>query len=204
MKPIISAFMLFMMFTATAFSQEEQRVLSDADWEKIIPHLESEQWGEVEKISGGFLKKFDKEQENGIEAGMVRYMYLCGVGGLLGEKQINKDEAEKKVKSLKGKDIVTAGSVFRSKGMFNFFSYSEEEKKWNKCFANNDNTVIYLFEYYDMAHIAALTIGFMDSVEGKVLRLRGTIKDISAEGYAMPRLKVNYSNVEVWDVMEEE
>jgi len=204
MKSIFKTLMVFMLFVTCAFSQEAPPVLTDADWEKIIPHLEAEQWNEAEKVSGVLLKKFTKDQEESVEAGMIRYIYLCSVGGMLGEKQINKDEALKKVKDLKGKNIITAGSVFKSRGIFNFFSYSEEEKKWNKCFANNNNTVIYLFEYFDMGDINALTTGFMDTMEGKVLRLGGIIKDISAEGYAMPRLRVDYSGVEILDVTEQE
>lgn len=200
MKPILSFVMLFMMCFTNVSGQEATPVLTDSEWEKLFPYLENEQWGEVEKLTSGYLRKFQKENENSNEAGVVRYMYLCSVGGLLGNKDINKDDAEKKVAGLKGKSFVTPSCTFKNGGLFNFFSYNEEEKKWNKCFANNNNTVIYLFEYYDMVDIETLTVDFMKNIEGKNLRLGGIIKDIKAEGYAMPRLRVDYSKVEIWDV----
>lgn len=192
-----------MMFITNVFCQDNTPVLAEADWQKIIPHLQNEQWGEVEKISGDYLKKFKKSNEDTDEAAIVRYMYLCSVAGQLGDKQIDKDEALKKVKGLKGKTIVTPVCTFKKKGLFNFFSYSEEQKKWNKCFANKTNTAIYLFEYYDMKDKDLLKEENMNQIEGKNLRLSGTIKDITAEGYAMPRLKVDFADADIWDMIEE-
>lgn len=203
MKPVFSYIMLFMVCFTNAFGQETPGVLTEAEWEKLFPHLEKEEWGEADKLTFEYLKKFSKDNENSDEAGIIRYMYLCSVGGQLGNKEISKEEALEKVSGLKGKNFVTPACTFKREGMFNFFSYSEEEKKWNKCFANNDNTVIYLFEYYDMDNANASNKDFMERIEGKWLRLSGKIKDIKAEGYTMPRLRVEYSDVDIWDMPDE-
>jgi len=36
-----------------------------------------------------------------------------------------------------------------------------------------------------------------------VLQLKGKVNEIKAEGYAMPRLRIEYSEVVVWDVIDE-
>lgn len=124
MKPFFSFVMLFMMCFTNVYAQEEQSVLTDAEWEKLFPYLDKEDWKEVEKLTSGYLKKFTGDNENGDEAAIVRYMYLSGIGGQLGDKVISKDEALKKVNVLIGKNIITPPRTFRDKGMFNFFSYN--------------------------------------------------------------------------------
>lgn len=203
MKQAFGFIMFFMLFATNVFSQNTQPVLTDAEWETLFPYLEKEDWGEVDKITSGYLKKFTKENENGNEAAIVRYMYLSAVGGQLGDISIDKDEAMKKVKDLKGKNIITPPRTFRKGGMFNFFSYNEDEKKWSKCFSNRDKTSIYFFEYFDMADPAAIREDFMVKMEGKALQLKGKVNEIKAEGYAMPRLRIEYSGVVVWDVVED-
>lgn len=203
MKQAFSFIMFFMLCTTNVFSQNTSPVLTDAEWETLFPYLEKENWGEVEKITSDYLKKFTGQNENGNEAAIVRYMYLSGVGGQLGDKSIDKDQAMQKVKDLKGKNVITPPRTFRKGGMFNFFSYNEDEKKWSKCFSNRDKTSIYFFEYFDMSDPATIQEDYMGKMEGKVLQLKGKVNEIKAEGYAMPRLRIEYSEVVVWDVIDE-
>lgn len=202
MKPVFSCIMLFMMCFTNVFGQSTETVLTDAEWGKLFPHLEKEEWAEVEKLTFDYLNKFKAENEDSDEAAIVRYMYLSSVGGRLGDRDIDKEEAIKKVEGLKGKHIITPGRSFRKDGMFNFFRYNEESKRWSKCFSNLDRTTIYAFEYFSMTDSETLNADFMARVEGKIIRLKGKVNDITAQGSAMPRLQINYSEAEIWDMKD--
>lgn len=202
MKMIYPVIIAFLLCTANSFAQDYIPIISESEWQKIIAELQKENWADTEKLSAIYLKKIPKNKETADEAAVLRYMYLSSVAGQLGEKTISKEEAVKRTKSIVGKTFITPQITFRQKGMFNFFRFSEEENKWSKCFANTDNTFIYMFEYYDMANKDLIAGDFLKEADGKNFRLTGKIESIAAEGSAMPRLKVNFSEVDILDVIE--
>ncbi len=202
MKPFLKCLLLFaaLLSTTVSTAQNPDPLISQADWQRIIPYLQKEDWKGAEKISFEFLSRFKGDSQMDDEAGIVRYMYLKSVGGLLGDKDIDKDEAIKKLKGFEGKNIVTPFNKFKNDGMFNYLKLAEEGKTWWKCSANNDATVIHAFETFEVAHQEM--IDDYEQFEGKNLRISAIIKEITAAGSAMPRLNIVFTDTDIWDMEE--
>lgn len=206
-----------LLFSFPVMAQDEQAdVLTQADWEALIPHLEAEEWDEAEKLTEGFLKRFDGGMEMSDEAGIVRYMYLASIAAQVGDKEVSKEDALKKLKGFEGKNVITPFIMYKKDGMFNYFQMVEEgeideegnegekKKQWLHCLSNSSATVIQMFDRFEMADPALLEEEVLERLEGKALRVTAKIKEIKADGYTMPRLQVQYTDADIWDLMEEE
>lgn len=200
--PVIFFTALFSTPVCTAQDEEDISLLTEDDWNTIIPYLIEEDFVNAEKVSLEFLSRFRGESEMSDEAGIIRYMYLHTIGGLVGNKEITKEEAEKKLKGFEGKVIITPFNKYKKDGMFNYLTLSEDGKAWRKCATNEGATVIFMFETFEMED--KLLLDNADKYEGKNLRMVALIKSIGTGGFAMPRLEVTYSSTEIWDIEEEE
>ncbi len=202
MKPFLKCVALFIALLSTTLSaaQDTASLITEEDYNRIIPFLIKEDWKEAEKISLEFLDRFKGKDQMSDDAGIVRYMYLKCVSGLLGDKEIDKDEALKKLKGFEGKNIITPYNMFKNGGMFNFLTLNEEGNAWWKCSANDNATVIHAFETFEAADKEM--IDNYQQFEGKNVRLSAIIKSIGASGYTMPRLDVTFSNTDIWDMEE--
>ena len=134
---------------------------------------------------------------------------MATVAAQLGDKEISKEDAMKKLKGFEGKNIVTPMIMYKKDGMFNYFSIEDEAqegkpKRWSHCLANENATVIHIFDYFEMADPALLDDEVLARLEGKLLRVSGNIKEIRAEGSAMPRLEVEYSGGDIYDLVDPE
>ncbi|MES2487822.1 MAG: hypothetical protein V4581_17980 [Bacteroidota bacterium] len=194
------------LFTALLFAPfchaQKENILTEEDWNSIIPYLIEEDWVNAEKISGALLKRFKGEDEMLDEAGIIRYMYINSIGGLVGNKDIEKDEALKRLKGFEGKVIVTPFNAYKKGGMFNYLTISEDGKNWSKCVANESATVIHIFETFEMDD--KLLIDNAAKYEGKNMRMIALIKEIKTGGFAMPRLEITYKSSEIWDMEGED
>lgn len=202
MKPFLNCLLLFaaMLSNTISSAQETASLITEDDYNRIIPFLIKEDWKETEKISREFLNRFKGADEMSDDAGIIRYMYLTSVSGLLGNKEIDKDQALKKLKGFEGKNIITPYNQFKKGGMFNYLSLDEEGKNWLKCSANDKATVIYAFETFEMADQDMVTN--YQQFEGKNIRVSAIIKSIGASGYTMPRLDIRFINTDIWDMEE--
>jgi len=199
MKSLLKLFLLLFLitFTNTLLAQNVKPLVSEEDWNKIIPFLSEEQWDNAEKLAHAYLDRFKGKEKMTDEAGIVRYMYLKSVAALLGNKTIDKETALKKLKGFEGQNIITPFIIFKKDGMFNYLTISEEGDNWFQCSANNDATEIHMFETFQMSDRNLLSNP--EASEGKKYRLMATIKSIEANGFAMPRLDLLYSTTEIWD-----
>ena len=179
----------------SAFAQKKSSELSDADWDKIIEYLSQEKWDKAEKITLNYLDRFSDE-DSLADPAILRYMYLRCVAAQLGEKNYSKETALKKVKNLVGKPIITPPLEFNKDRLFNGLQLAEDSLGLYSCASNNDMTVIQCFEYYyfednDIIKNSVLYLG-------KNLRIGGYIKEITAEGYTMPRFRVIFEKSFIW------
>ena len=195
LKPLL--LLTIFMFTTTLFAQDDKNLVTEADWNKIIPFLSGEQWKDAEKMARTYLNRFKGKDEMSDEAGIVRYMYLKSVGALLGDKVIDKEAALKKLKGFEGKNVITPFITFKNEGMFNYLKLSDEGDNWFQCSANNEATTIHMFETFEMSDKNLVTNPALS--EGKQFRLSAIIKSIEANGFTMPRLDVTYSATEIWE-----
>ncbi|AWH85622.1 hypothetical protein HYN59_11120 [Flavobacterium album] len=202
MKPLLNCLLLFAALLSNTISsaQETASLITEDDYNRIIPFLIKEDWKETEKISLEFLKRFKGANEMSDDAGIIRYMYLTSVSGLLGNKEIDKEAALKKLKGFEGKNVITPYNMFKKGGMFNYFSLDEESKNWLKCSANDKATTIYAFETFEMADQDMVTN--YQQFEGRNMRVSAIIKSIGASGYTMPRLDIRFTNTDIWDMEE--
>ena len=194
-------FSLFLLGQAIFLSaQEEAGKVSDADWDKLIPHLQNEEWAKAEKICKDYLKRFTATDDSLAEPAILRYMYIKCVGARLGAKEYEKSKAEALVKDMVGKTIITPYRQFKEKCLFNCFNLSEEKDHLFATSSNNEATVIHCFEHYFLEEqdIIANPEGF----EGKNLRIAGFVKSIAAGGSAMPRLDIEFEHCFIWDIEE--
>jgi hypothetical protein len=174
-----------------------QTNLTGKDWDGIIKLLIAEDWSKAEKATGVFLKKYNYQTDTGYEASNLRYMYLVSVAGQLAHKDIDKDKALKKVANIIGQKIVTPSRPFNHKDMFNCFMLNDDSTRISCCQANNINTEIQIFEYYQMND--STLVSRPDKLADRELRIWGRIESIEAEGFAMPRLRVNYKGCYLYD-----
>ena len=203
MKTFLRPVVLFTALLLAPFCHaQEGDILTEEDWNSLIPYLVEEDWINAEKVSGELLKRFKGEEEMLDEAGIIRYMYINSIGGLVGNKDIDKEEALKKLKGFEGKVIVTPFNMYKKGGLFNYLTLSEDGKTWSKCVANDSATVIHIFETFEMDD--KLLIDNAAKYEGKTMRLIALIKEIKTGGYAMPRLEITYTSTEIWDMEDQE
>jgi len=202
MKAFLRPVILFTALLATTLCHGQQEdILTAEDWNSVIPYLVDEDWINAEKVSGELLKRFKGDDEMLDEAGIVRYMYINAAGGLVGSKEIEKEDALEKLKGLEGKVIVTPFNMYKKGGMFNYLTLSEDGKNWSKCVANDAATEIHIFEIFEMDD--KLLIDNATQYEGKTMRMIALIKEIKTGGYAMPRLEITYKSTEIWDMQED-
>lgn len=206
---VFSILAILLSFNTAAAQEEQPSQLTEADWQAIIPHLEAEEWEQAEKLAADYLKRFKGEKELWDEAGIVRYMYMATVAAQLGDKEISKEDAIKKLKGFEGKNVVTPLIMYKKDGMFNYFKIEDEaeegkSKRWVHCMANENATVIHIFDYFEMADPALIDDEVLVRLEGKLLRVSAKIKEIRAEGNAMPRLAVEYTDGDIYDLIEPE
>lgn len=187
-----------LLIPALSNAQDALALITEEDYNRIIPHLMKEDWKESEKISRELLDRFKGDSEMSEDAGIIRYMYLKSVGGLLGEKEIDKAGALKKLKGFEGKNIITPMNMFKNEGMFNYLKLNDDGNAWWKCSANNSATIIHIFETFEVADKDM--INNYQKFEGKNLRVFAIIKSIAAGGSAMPRLDVIFTETEVYDI----
>ena len=198
MKTLLTPLLLFtaLLFAPTVFAQDKD-LLTEADWNKLIPYLSQEKWADAEKLTRKYLNIFKGDAIMSDEAGIVRYMYLKSVAAQVGDKIIDKEAGIKKLKGLEGKNIITPLMIFKNDGMFNYLKLSEEGDNWFQCSANSEATNIHMFETYQMSDKNLITNA--KAYEGKKVRLSAIIKSITANGFTMPRFDVVYSATEIWD-----
>jgi hypothetical protein len=167
--------------------------ISDKEWSVLIKFLETEKWPEAEKKCIYLMSKFKSEGDTSYQAANLRFMFLVSVAGQLAHKDIDKVAALNKTHFLLGKTVVTPDREFKRKGMFNYFKTSEEDStQLYCCQSNNDATEIQVFETYKMRN--PVLLAHPDLLEGKTLRVKAIIKEIKAEGFAFPRLEVQFKD----------
>lgn len=188
-----------LLFPNQAFAQDEEILLSEDDWNTLIPYLANEKWEEAEKITLKYLDRYKKVQntENNAQVAILRYMYIKCVGALLGDKKYNKEEVINKLEGFEGKTVITPFRTFNSKCMFNCVKLSDDGDSFFSTSSNNIATVIHTFETYQMEDKEVLKD--VEKLEKKSIRLGGFIKTIKAEGFTMPRLEITFEKAFIWE-----
>ena len=194
--------LIFCFNFSSAFCQSTEDLITENDWNKIIGYLSKEDWTNAEKLSLNYIKRYPAKSDSIAAPAILRYMYLRCVGAKLGEKQYSKEEALQKVKNMIGKPIITPPKPYYNECTFNCFQLSEEKNSLYSCSSNQAMTVIQIFENFFMEDEAVIKNA--DSLLNKNLRLAGIIKDIKAEGYAMPRLRIEFEKSFIWDAEKQE
>ena len=191
----LALFIIALIGYVGVYSQQAEYHLSQKDWNDIIVVLTAEKWGEAEKLSAKFMKKFN--DDNSDDAAILRYMYIRSVSAQLGDHKYSKAAALKKVNGMVGKLMITPPREFNPKRMFNGLKVSEDGDSFITCSSNSDMTVIHCFEYYFFKDPSI--VKSPENYTGKSLRLAAYIKSIDAAGDSMPRFEINLENAFIWD-----
>jgi len=83
--------------------------LSNEEWKVLYRAVEAEDWKYLAKASKKALDKFT--DENSVEKGLVRYMHLYAIAGLLAKGKITKELALEKAKQHIGKRVTVPPHV---------------------------------------------------------------------------------------------
>jgi hypothetical protein len=167
--------------------QQQPTIITEDDWDNMIEYLSASDWEKAEQETLRHLKRFSKSEENSEDAAIIRYMYIRCVGAQLATDK-DKSAADKKVKNLVNKPIITPVLTYKTKGLFNYFSLNEAKDAIFLCAANDEATNIFCFETYQMKD--KRIIENITDYEGEDMRIKGVIKSISAGGFALPRLDI--------------
>lgn len=204
--PLIMRFLkaivlITILLSASSVSSQETNLLTKADWNILLPAINTGKWDDAEKISLEILNRFKGKNEMSGEAGIIRYMYIRCIAAQIGEKVYEKEEGLKKLKGFEGKNIVTPPIMFKANGIFNYLSLPKEGEVtvWRHCCTNNDATVIYTLEAYEPKDLNLIKES--GKYEGKYLRLGAIIKEINAGGSEMPRLEIIYNEMFIGEVL---
>jgi hypothetical protein len=187
---------LLFIIPEMCFAQEKSFV-EQANWDKIIQCLDHEEWAKANKLAMACLKKCPKEEVNGNEAAILRYMYLFTESGLMNEKNVDKEEALKRVKAFEGLRIILPGHPLstREAGFNVIEPYNNNS---DTLFVTESNKV--MTEIFCFIYVIPSTKMSMDDFNkniGNSYTISGTLQRITAEGYALPRFKIYMDKAEV-------
>jgi hypothetical protein len=189
MKKLI--FIFYLLLFNLHFSQD---LNFEEKYNSLIEYLEKENWTEAETLSKTLLNSAETNPDMQTETMVLRYMYIYSNAGLLNDKKISKEEALKKVQFLKGKEFIMASHPFKEGCYNNCTSFANEAKNTFFTGVNNKNaTQILCFEYVNIPN------GIKENakeLDGKIISLKGTLKEISVDGNILPRYQLKFSDGE--------
>lgn len=178
------------LICSLSFSQEKDLKNFDSNYNILIEHLTKEDWNKSEKLSKVLLLLAEPVDSLAGEAKILRYMYLYSTAGLLSEKKISKEEAYDKVKFLKSKEMILASHPFKSNCYVNCTHLNDEDPNaFFTCVNNSNGTQILSFENVKIEEGIKET---KSELEGKFILLKAVLNEISVEGFALPRFKLNF------------
>ena len=169
--------------------------MSDSDWAAVIKPLSIEDWKSAEKISLSYLSKFKGGDDTSYAADIIRYMYIRCIGARLAAKEYTPQAALAKVKSFKGKSVITPSLQYKKDGIFNYVSKGDGKKEFFVCAANADGTAIFCFEHYNVDDTTIFD--YADKLEGKKLKMLARIDNIKTGGVTMPHFDISFNNTDV-------
>ncbi|MGX7668755.1 hypothetical protein [Flavobacterium pedocola] len=183
-------FAILFLASLQCFSQKVTTENFETNFNVLLENLEKEDWKVAEKLSIDLLEYVEPKQELDIEKKVLRYMLIYATAGLLNEKKLSKEAALKKVIHLKGKEMIMPAHPFNSSCYVNCTHLSDEEKDTFFSGVNNKNgTQIFAFEYVQIKNGIADT---KEQLEGKFIILKGTLNEISVDGFTLPRFKLKF------------
>ncbi|MCS3529533.1 hypothetical protein [Chryseobacterium sp. JUb7] len=189
MKKLIISF-CFLLFTV-GFAQNSN---FKQDYNSLITYLEKENWTESEQLSQKLLQLAEAAPNMQNEKMVLRYMYLYSNVGLLNENKISKEEALKKVQFLQGKEMIMPSHPFKQNCYNNCTSLKDDDK--NTFFTGVNNKKITQILSFEYVHIPNGIKESAEELEGKIIRLKGILKEITVEGNLLPRYKLRFSEGE--------
>lgn len=164
-------------------------------YRELLHAVQNGNWKYLDKE----VPKFIKAEDNGdklILNEIVSYFHIHSVSALMNEGKLNQKQAIQKVKIYEGKSIIIPGHPFKDKCQFDCLFPMDEDRSRLFCTSSNDNkTIIYSFEYFQLDK--AITDEFIKQNEGKILRIRARLKDISVEGNMLPRFRMEFDDVQM-------
>jgi hypothetical protein len=179
----------FFFFSPISYSQE---IDFEKKYNELLENLSSENWSKSEKLSKVLLAYAETIDSMQTEKKVLRYIYIYSTAGLLSERKLSKEEALKKVISLKGKEMRMPSHPFNSKCYVNCTHLVDEEPHTFFSGVNNSKgTQIFSFEYVKIKDRIKET---KDQLEGKYINLSGELNEITVEGNLYPRFKLKFIN----------
>ncbi|MGE6219830.1 hypothetical protein ACQKCH_08370 [Nubsella zeaxanthinifaciens] len=186
MKKILLLLLLSISINCIAQNQNQQNF--NAKYNSILTYLSEENWTKSENQTKKLLSEIELLEDFQTERKILRYIYIYSVGGLLNENKLSKKEALQKVYFLKSTEMIMPAHPFIEDCNINCTHISDDDKNtFFTCVNNAAGTQIFCFDYVKIKN------GIKDSkeaLEGKYIRLEGKLKEISVEGYMLPRFKL--------------
>jgi hypothetical protein len=200
MKKVITLLIISVVLNLATKAQ-----ISDAEFKKsynsILENLSNEKWKTVNSISILLLNKIGSIDSMAHEKSVLRYIIIYANAGLLNNKEITKDEALKRAIIFKGKELSMPAHPFRKDCYVNCTHLAEDRQNTLFSAVNNSlGTQIFAFEYVKLKK--DLDQATINKIEGKNVALSGVLKDVSVQGYGLPRYKLEFEDGDI-EILEE-
>jgi hypothetical protein len=178
-----------LLFLLTLTSVRAQSITNSKEWSDLINNLENENWQKSDSLSLICINKIPKSEMEGVEASLLRYMYIYSEAGLINARIITKSQALSHVKNLTGHSIILPAHPITLKEAFNSIEMVNDKTDSLAITATNiAATEIFCFEYVIMKD--KWPIDNFKAEAGKNYRLGGLIKSINVEGNMLPRFRL--------------
>jgi hypothetical protein len=193
MKKIFIALATLLLIVSSVQAQSKY---TDAEWSKLVGFLSAEQWGDANTLSLQLLKRIPAAEVDSDDAAVFRYTYIYSEAGLMNERKVTKEEAQKKIKPHIGHRVLLAAHPITSKKGFNSITLVNDKTDTLMVTASNKTaTQIFSFEY--IIPKKPFPLDEFKNNEGKIYGVIGRIKSIKAGGNMFPRFLIYIDDAEM-------
>ena len=164
----------------------------DKKWDKVISHIETENWKDANKLIKALERSLPDSSEYDEMKWRLRYMYIFSLAGLLNINKLQKEEALNLARIYLDSVLVVPGHPFtRQRCSFGCFQTVEDNPKALYVgTGNRDRTQIFTTETFYFED--DLETEFLDSIEGKFIDVMVKLKSIEFAGISFPRFRIEF------------
>ncbi|MFD0765913.1 hypothetical protein ACFQZI_13710 [Mucilaginibacter lutimaris] len=193
MKKLFITLIVLLFIVSSVKSQSKY---TDAEWNKLVGFLSAEQWGDANTLSLQILKRIPAAEIDSDDAAAFRYMYIYSEAGLMNERKVTKEQAQKKITPHIGHKVLLAAHPITSKQGFNSITLVNDKTDTLMVTATNKTaTQIFSFEY--IIPKKRFPLDEFKNNEGKFYGVIGRIKSIKAGGDMFPRFQIYVDEAEM-------
>jgi hypothetical protein len=195
MKQAFILLFAFLSFTIGVYAQEQTDTF-DQYYSELLDNLSKEDWEQSYSLSQSLLKSIERDTSRLHMTGVIRYMHLISIAGLMNGQQMTMKEAIQKGERFKNKFVVLPGHTVKEGCPLNCISYADESPNTLfVCQTNQAGTQIFSFEYALIKK--GITKEELMQNQDKNGEISGIVETIDVEGNMFPRFRIHLKDAKI-------